>query len=248
MFPFRFSRRLLGLAAAGLLGAGVVGTPPVAAQDTAQDTASSDAAAVDAQELIDDATLTVNKLLRDPEFTDLASYMRRAEAVLVFPQILKAGFILGAEGGTGVLLVRGDDGTWSPPAFYTLAAGSIGLQIGGQVSELIMTVMNRDALAALMKNKVQLGGEVSVAVGPVGKGAQAGTTTNLNSDIVAFSKAVGLFGGGALEGAGLIPESDWNRAYYKAPQATAESIVIQRQYYNVEADKLRQALPRRGNS
>lgn len=226
-------RRLLGLAAAGLLGAGLLAAQPAAAQEDR---------ATDAQALVDDATLTVQKLLRDEEFTDLAGYMRRAEAVLVFPQILKAGFILGAEGGRGVLLVRGDDGSWSPPAFYTLAAGSIGLQIGGQVSELVMTVMNPEALAALMENKVQLGGEISVAVGPVGKGAQASTTTNLNSDIIAFSKAVGLFGGGALEGAGLIPESEWNRAYYNAPEATAEAIVIERRYFNVGADALRQAL------
>ncbi len=237
----RSRRRFLGLATAaalvGTLAAGLLPSP-AAAQDSGQD-----GAAQDAQELVDKAALTAESLLRNPDFSDLASYMRRAKAVLVFPQILKAGFILGAEGGRGVLLVRGADGSWSPPAFYTLAAGSIGLQIGGQVSELVMTVMNDGALAAMMKNKVQLGGEVSVAVGPLGKGAEAATTTNLNSDVVAFSKTVGLFGGGALEGAGLIPEHDWNRSYYNAPQATPESIVLERQYYNVGADRLRRALP-----
>lgn len=216
-------------------------TPPQNNQGSG--TGLQSGAARDAAQLVDQAALTAESLLRDPNFSELASFAQRAKAIVIFPQILKAGFILGAEGGRGVLLVRGADGSWSPPAFYTLAAGSIGLQIGGQVSELVMTVMNDGALAAMMTNKVQLGAELSVAVGPVGKGAEAATTTNLNSDIIAFSKTVGLFGGGALEGAGMIPNHEWNRAYYNAAQATPETVVLERRFYNMQADRLRQALP-----
>ncbi|WP_375593320.1 lipid-binding SYLF domain-containing protein [Algihabitans albus] len=229
-------RRFLGMASA-------VATSGALLSLTATPTAAQDGVAQEASQLVDQSALTAESLLRDPNFSELQSVAGRAKAILIFPQILKAGFILGAEGGRGVLLVRGGDGSWSPPAFYTLAAGSIGLQIGGQVSELVMTVMNDGALAAMMRNKVQLGAELSVAVGPVGKGAEAATTTNLNSDVIAFSKTVGLFGGGALEGAGLIPNHAWNRAYYNAPPATPETIVLERRFYNMQADRLRQALP-----
>ncbi|MGP1256929.1 MAG: lipid-binding SYLF domain-containing protein [Kiloniellales bacterium] len=229
-------RRFLGMASAAATSGALLSL-------TATSAAAQDGVAQEASRLVDQSALTAESLLRDPSFSELTSFAGRAKAILIFPQILKAGFILGAEGGRGVLLVRGGDGSWSPPAFYTLAAGSIGLQIGGQVSELVMTVMNDGALAAMMKNKVQLGAELSVAVGPVGKGAEAATTTNLNSDVIAFSKTVGLFGGGALEGAGLIPNHAWNRAYYNAPQSTPETIVLERRFYNMQADRLRQALP-----
>jgi lipid-binding SYLF domain-containing protein len=235
----RPTRRSFVAAAAALAAVSTLATAPALAQEEENLRAK-------AQDLVDKAAITVSSLRRNEEFTDLAGYMRRARAVLIFPQILKAGFIIGAEGGRGVLLVRGADGSWSPPAFYTLAAGSIGFQIGGQVSELVMTLMNDGAVRAVMDNKVQLGAELSVSVGPIGKGAQAGTTTNLNTDVVAFSKSVGLFGGGALEGAGIIPEYDWNRAYYGSPQATPEAIVLERRFYNMQADQLRQALPQGG--
>jgi len=106
-------------------------------------------AASEAQELVDKTRLTVEKLLADPDFAELRPYVERAHAVLVIPQLIKGGFIIGGEGGSGTLLAKGTDGTWSSPAFYTLAAGSIGLQIGGQVSEVIFTVMNEGALNAM---------------------------------------------------------------------------------------------------
>ncbi|HSR71739.1 MAG TPA: lipid-binding SYLF domain-containing protein, partial [Kiloniellales bacterium] len=152
------------------------------------------------------------------------------------------GFIVGAEGGSGVLLVRGSDGSWSPPAFYTLAAGSIGLQIGGQVSEVVFTLMNDGAVNAMLKNEVKLGADASVAIGPIGAGVEASTTTNLREDIIAFSRAVGLFAGGAFEGAKLISRENWNAEYYGAA-ASPKAIVVDRKFFNPQADKLRQALP-----
>ena len=191
--------------------------------------------------LVEEARITVQKILHDPEMAELPGYLARARAVIVMPRMIKAGFLLGGEGGTGVLLVKGSDGSWSPPAFYTMAAGSIGLQIGGQVSETIFTVMNDQAVIALMDHKVKLGGDVSLAVGPIGKGLEASTTTQFNEDVYAFTKPVGLFGGPSLEGAALITRDQLNKTYYAA-SVTPQQIVLERKYYNVQADPLRQAL------
>jgi lipid-binding SYLF domain-containing protein len=222
-------RRMLTLTLAGALTLPAVG-------------ARADEASNDAASIIDKSTATIRSLLRDPEFSELPRYIEAARAVVIFPQLIKGGFILGGEGGYGVLLVRGADRSWSAPAFFALAAGSIGLQIGGQVSEVVLTVMNDGALDSILNRKVKFGADVSVAVGPIGKGLEASTTANLKDDVYAFSRAVGLFGGGSLEGAGLFERNTLNSAYYGAG-ATARSIVIERRYFNSEADPLRTALP-----
>ena len=196
----------------------------------------------ESEELVERTSLTVERLLVDPEMRELPDYINRARAVLIIPQLIKGGFILGGEGGSGVLLAKGADGSWSPPAFYTLAAGSIGLQIGGQVSEVVFTLMSDGAIDAVLKNEFKLGVDASIAVGPIGKGIEASTTTNLDADIYAFSKVVGLFGGGAFEGAGIFPRDEWNRQYY-ASAATPRQILIERKFFNPHADRLRAALP-----
>jgi lipid-binding SYLF domain-containing protein len=166
----------------------------------------------------------------------------QARGLLIVPELFKAGFIVGAEAGSGVFMVRGSDGTWSAPAFYTLAAGSIGLQIGGQVAEVVFTVMNEGAVEALLRNEIKLGADLSVSVGLIGKGLEASTTTNLSADVFAFSKNVGAFGGGSLEGAKLFARHKLNEAYY-GPGATPRGIVIERSFFNPGSEKLRKAAP-----
>jgi lipid-binding SYLF domain-containing protein len=200
-------------------------------------------AASEPEQLVDKSRLTIEAMLSDPEMAELQNYVKLAKGVLIFPQIIKGGFILGGEGGSGVFLVKGKDGSWSPPAFYTLAAASIGLQIGGQVSQVVLTVMNDGAVDAVLKSQFKLGADASVAVGPVGGGIEASTTTNLGLDVYAFSKNQGLFGGGALEGAVIVKRETWNGVYYGG-QPTPRDIVIGRKVANPKADGLRAALPR----
>ena len=180
--------------------------------------------------------------MTDSQMPEARQVVEKARGVLIIPELVKGSFIVGAEGGSGVLLVRGSDGSWSSPAFYTLVAGSIGLQIGGQVAEVVFALMNDGAVEAFMGNEFKLGGDVSIAVGPLGRGVEASTTTNLNKDIYAYSYAVGLFGGGSLEGAKIITRQDHNDAYYGAV-APARDIVIERKFFNRGADALRKALP-----
>jgi lipid-binding SYLF domain-containing protein len=199
-------------------------------------------AASAAEELVEESRFSIERILSDPGFAEVKDFVAKARGVLIIPELVKGGFIVGGEGGSGVLMVRGADGSWSPPAFYTLAAGSVGFQIGGQVSEVVFTLMNDGAVEAILTDEIKLGADAGVAVGPFGKGLEASTTTNFNADIYAFSRSVGLFGGGVLEGAKLINRQEWTDAYYGA-SAPPRAVVIERKFFNPHAEALRKAVP-----
>jgi lipid-binding SYLF domain-containing protein len=203
-------------------------------------------AASEQQDLVDHATSTVQILRREENFREpIASLLGRAKAVLIFPSLFKAGFILGAQGGSGVLLARGADGSWGPPAFYTLGSGSVGLQIGAQASEVMFVIMTDGGLNKLLNNSMKFGADASVAVGPIGGGIEAATTANMRADIYAYSRAQGLFVGGAFEGSVINVREEWNRAYYGV-DATARGIVVERRVQSPGAAELQAALGPRG--
>src|SRR3546814_21078396 len=139
--------------------------------------------------------------------------------MLIVPQLVKGGCIIGAEGGSGVFLARGTDGSWSPPAFYTLGAGSIGLQIGGEVKQVVFVMMSDKAVDAMLSSEFKPGAHASVTVVPIGRGVPASRSTDLPPDIYAFSKSVGLFVGGAQEVAKTFPRPSLNDTY-SPPTAT----------------------------
>ena len=155
-------------------------------------------------------------------------YVQNAYGVLIIPDLLKGGFFIGVEHGTGVLLARDpQSGTWGQPAFFDIWGGSFGLQFGGQSSDAIFTLMNQGAIQKLLSSKFQLGADASVAVGELGAGVGAGTTVQFGEDVYAFARNMGLYGGLALDGTYAQPRNDWNRAYYGQP-LTAEQIVAGR--------------------
>ena len=193
------------------------------------------------QELIDKARISFEKLIGSYEFGELPGYLKRAKAVMIFPDLFKAGFVIGGEGGNGVLMVRDPNQGWSQPAFYTLAAGSVGLQVGGQTSETIFTIMSDKALQAVLNDQMKFGGDMSVAAGPIGKGVGANTTTNLEDDVYTFAKTAGLFGGVSFNGAGILRKNDWNAAYY-GPGVLPQQIVIDRKVSNPNTADLVNAL------
>jgi lipid-binding SYLF domain-containing protein len=198
-------------------------------------------ALTDQQELVEDSRITFDKLITSVEFGELPGYLKQAKAVMIFPDIFKAGFVIGGQGGTGLLMVRDPAKGWSNPAFYTLAEGSVGLQIGGQSSETIFTIMSQKALDAILDNQMKFGGDMSIAVGPIGKGIGSNTTTNLSADVYTFSKTSGLFGGVALNGAGILKNDSYNHAYY-GPDATPYAIVIERKFTNPNTKTLLNSL------
>jgi SH3 domain-containing YSC84-like protein 1 len=193
------------------------------------------------QSKIEEARITFDTLITHPDFGELPDFIRRSKAILIFPSLVKGGVVIGGEGGTGVLLVRDAQRGWSNPAFYTLASGSIGLQIGGQVSQAIFTVMNDRALNALIDNQMKFGGNMSVAAGPSGKGMGSSATTNFGSDVYSFAFTSGLFGGVSFEGAGVLKRDSWNEAYY-GKGASPYGILIERKFTNPNAGTLLSAL------
>ena len=194
--------------------------------------------------LVGKAANTVERLRREGNLQrDLDAKLLRARAVLIVPDLVKGGFIFGAEWGTGVLLARDGGGRWSGPAFYSVASGSVGLQIGVSDAETIFVVMSEAGLRAVMENRFKAGADAGIAVAHVGAGAEAATTTNAGADIYAFNKAVGAYGGASLEGSAILPRHSWNAAYYGGNPAP-EDILIARRLDSPQADRLRDLLVR----
>lgn len=198
----------------------------------------------DQTRLVAKAASTVERLRSEaPLRDDIDRLLGRARAVLIVPDLVKGGFILGAEYGTGILLTRDRDGRWSGPAFYSVASGSVGLQLGLQDAEAMFIIMSEGGLRAVMNDRFKAGADAGVAVAHVGAGAEASTTGNVGADIYAFAKAVGIYGGATLEGSGILPRHSWNAAYYGGNPAP-EDIVVHRRLDSPQANRLRDVLAR----
>lgn len=184
----------------------------------------------DQEQLLERAALTVKLMRGGPDFAEIERILPRAKAVLVIPSLIKGAFIFGGEGGTGVMLARQKDGSWSNPAFYSLGNVSFGLQIGGQSSEVIFLIMSQNGLEAILDKNATLGADASVAVATIGKGVKAATGFDANADMYAFSKTEGLFGGVSINGAGLGAVTDMNHEFYRSNEASARNILINNRF------------------
>jgi len=167
--------------------------------------------------------------------------MPNAKAVLIFPELVQGGFILGAAGGRGALLARNASKDWSPPAFYAMGSGSLGLQIGAKVSGIVFIIRTDNGLNAILDHKFKFGAEAGVTMVSVGIGLEGASTTAVGADIVAFANSNGLFAGASIEGSYLDPDSDWDALYY-GPGANTRAIVLDRRFTNPGAEPLRQYL------
>ena len=199
------------------------------------------------QTLVDRAALTLQEMMTQTVSQDPKTLLRQAKGVMICPRVFKAGFFIGGEGGSCVMLARSGNGTWSYPTFYDLASGSLGFQIGVQDSQLLLLIMNSRGLNAVMDSQVRLGANLSVAVATMGLGVQGSTTAAVGADIIAFAAARGLFGGISLEGSLMSARVDENQSYYGQPYG-ARQIVQQMQGTNAGADPLREVLTRYGGN
>lgn len=202
------------------------------------------AKAEEPQALVDRARLSVESVLNDPNFAAAKARLRTARGILVVPQLIKAGLFIGGEGGFGVLLSKDAQGRWSSPAFVSMAGASFGIQIGVEAKEVLFLIMTDRGMNSLMSTQGKLGADASVSVGPMGAGVEAATTGSPATDIIAFSKSQGLFGGAALEGSVIQPKADFNQAYY-GRAVSPRQIVIEHAVSNPGADDLRRALAAR---
>lgn len=175
------------------------------------------------QKLVSDAQVAFNNFLRDPDQTWVHENIGRAKAVLIAPQIVKAGFIFGGSGGRAVLVAR-EGNTWAGPAFYDLATASVGFQAGVEVSEALIMVMTDKGLNSLMASSFKIGGDASVAAGPVGAGAKSTVT----ADLITFSRSKGVYGGLNLDGTVVHSNVPWNNTYYNRSNVLPPDIIIRR--------------------
>ena len=197
------------------------------------------------QALVDRSTLAAQEMLNDHDGTDAQSVLRRARAVMICPQVFRAGFLFGGQGGDCVLVARDGGGSWSSPAFYGLGSGSFGLQAGMQDSEIMMMILTEKGLRAVMDDQFKIGADAGGVVVKWGGGVEGATTGAVGADIVGFSRSRGLYAGISLSGSVLATKSAWNRLYYGKEEA-AQQIVISMDANNPGAVPLREVLGRFG--
>ena len=149
--------------------------------------------------------------------------LESASCVAVFPSVLKAGFVVGGEGGRGVASCR-TGSAWSSPAYFNLGGGGVGLQIGAEATDFILLFMNKDGMKSLLSDQFTVGGDVSVAAGPVGRQAGAATDAKLTAEILSYSRSKGLFAGLELKGVVIKPDKDDMKDVY-GPGVTAKEVL-----------------------
>ena len=223
----RSNARVCVPAAIAVLALFIIGITPVNAKDAAKP-----------QAIVDKAKITLDAFMSDKRYIWLHENLKNAKGILIYPQVLKAGFILGGSGGTGVLLVREESaGDWSQPAFYTVGAVSFGLQIGGEAAETLVLAMTQKAVDALYTSSVKLGADASIALGPVG----AGTKKNVMADFIAYSKSKGAYVGLNLEGSVVGVRKSLNKAYY-GKDVSPVQIIVEKKVSNEGSAALRSEL------
>lgn len=182
---------------------------------------------------------TLEDFRNDPQMAGFRERLKDAKGVIIAPRVGRGGFIFAGSGGEAVALVREPNGQWSSPAFYKIASGSVGLQAGGDVSEIVMLLMTDRAVNALLNPKFTLGADASVAAGPVG----VGTARDITADVISFARAKGAYAGLSVGGAYIQPDKAANEAYY-GKAATPADILVRRSVSNPQSASLQRSLAR----
>jgi lipid-binding SYLF domain-containing protein len=191
--------------------------------------------ASDAKKIIDQAETTLKDFMNDPDMKWFGSHLQEAKGVFIVPRLTKGAFIFGVEGGSGVVLGRDEKtSAWSEPVFYETSAASFGLQAGGQTQEAIVLIMTRKALDSLLANKITLGADGAVAIGPKGMGAD----TNLTADFVTFTRAKGLYAGVSFDGASIRTIDELNAAYYGEAVRPSDIVIAHKTKPNPNSKEL----------
>jgi len=180
--------------------------------------------AEDARQLVEKAKLTVEQFQTDSNMGNLRDLAKKAKGMLILPQMLRAAFIVGASGGSGVLVARDEKAAWHGPAFHTLGGASFGFQAGADAAEVIILAMTERGVTKLLSPQVKLGADVSVAAGPVGAG-MAGASAGLSADLISYSMSKGLYGGFSVDGSVVGVRTALNQAYYGKPVTPADILI-----------------------
>jgi lipid-binding SYLF domain-containing protein len=191
-------------------------------------------AQADPQAHIAASEVTLSNFLRDPDMDWLQQNFSRAKAVMITPEIVKAGFIFGGSGGRALVVARDPKtGKWLGPVFYAMATASVGFQAGISVAEGVTLVMTDKGLNSLLSTSFKIGGDASVAAGPVGAGARS----DVVADLITFNRAKGVYGGLNLDGTVVTASDDWNASFY-GKKVLPPDVLVRESVHNPAADKL----------
>jgi lipid-binding SYLF domain-containing protein len=189
------------LSGSALLAAGMLAAPLAAQAQTSQ------------QVTVDGARKVLNDLRHDKAFGNAAQLLRQARAVFIVPKLIKGGFIVGGEGGNGVLMVH-NRGGWSAPAFYAIGAASFGLQVGLQQSELIMLIMTQKGLDGVLHDNFKIGAQAGISVVTLGSGVEGAIGGASPPDVVVWSSSTGLYGGLTVDGSVIRAQPNMDSEFY----------------------------------
>lgn len=179
----------------------------------------------DAVKRLDDAADVISEIMSAPDKGIPQDLLEKAQCVVVVPGLKKGAFIIGGKYGKGFMLCRKAGAGWSAPGSVRVEGGSIGFQIGGSESDVVLLVMNESGVKKLLSSKFTVGADASAAAGPVGRTSTAETDAQMHAEILTYSRARGLFAGISLDGATLRPDDDWNKELY-GKKTTNQAIVL----------------------
>lgn len=164
---------------------------------------------------VTEAQVVMEQVMTSGDASIPQDLLQKAKAVAIFPDMVKAGFLVGGQYGTGVVMTRRDDGSWGPPAFFTMGGVSFGLQLGAQAADVVLVIMKKRGLEGLLTNKIRFGADLGVAVGPVGRRGEASISAASGyADAYSYSRTKGLFAGLSLEGGGIEYDTATTAAFY----------------------------------
>jgi len=196
----------------------------------------------DADIVVDKARIVLEEMMQSQDSAPPTDLIRDCAGIAIIPEFFKAGFFAGGAYGKGVVLAR-RDGTWSGPAFVYIGAGSVGIQFGVQLTDLLLVVIGDRAMEGFLKSRFKLGADAAIAAGPYGAQVTAASEILLRGGIFSYSRAKGLFAGVSLEGAGMGSDFGLNRVYYETT-SSPEQILFGEVNVPLSGKKLIQSLER----
>jgi SH3 domain-containing YSC84-like protein 1 len=223
---------------AALIGVMMIGLPQRTAAENVQEKVQEQAEA-----LIDQATLTWRNFMQDPDLSGFRAHLKSVQGVLIFPRLTKGAFIVGMEGGNGVLLARDEKtGSWSEPVFYEISSASFGLQAGVETSDAILVIETIKGIESLLSSTIKLGADASAVIGPKGSGIEGATSMSEGNDFVTYARTEGAFVGLSIEGASIRTRDDLNMAYYGSAVRPSDILLFRNVKSNPQSQILQQAV------
>jgi lipid-binding SYLF domain-containing protein len=179
----------------------------------------------DAPKRLDAAADVLTEIMSAPDKGIPQDLLEKAECVVVVPGLKKGAFIVGAKYGKGFMLCRKAGGGWSAPAAVRVEGGSVGFQIGGSETDVVLVVTNSKGAQKLLSSKFTIGADANAALGPVGRDSSAETDAQMHAEILTYSRSRGIFAGVSLQGATLRPDEDWNKELYGKPLSNRDIVM-----------------------